>query len=127
MKKILSVIICLSMLIPLVTSGLSASPVSGACGEDLTWSFDPSDGVLTIGGSGDMTDYTSPSDVPWYPYRAQITGADITSDITYVSKNVFYGCTSLEYSVYDNAKYLGNGENPYLMLVSVTDEQTTGC
>ena len=38
----------------------------------------------------------------------------------------FGDCTSLQYNVYDNAKYLGNPQNPYALLAdAVTDEITT--
>lgn len=34
----------------------------------------------------------------------------------------FIGCTSLNYNEYDNALYLGNDDNPYLVLVKVIDK-----
>lgn len=46
------------------------------------------------------------------------------SDIT-LGNNAFYNCTSLQYNVYDNAKYLGNNNNPYLYLWQALDTEIT--
>ncbi|MBQ8359876.1 MAG: leucine-rich repeat domain-containing protein [Oscillospiraceae bacterium] len=47
----------------------------------------------------------------------------IPDSVTSIGNDAFYGCTSLTYNTYDNAKYLGNQNNPYVVLVeSVTDD-----
>ena len=66
---------------------------SGTCGDNLTWVLDE-DGVLTISGSGEMTDYIS-SDVPWYPYRSHITAVVLESGVTSIGKSAFYNCGSM--------------------------------
>lgn len=91
---------------------------SGTCGENLTW--DLTDGVLTISGTGAMTDYAKVSDVPWYNYIGGITnvvfaeGCGITTigdrsfvycssltsiaipnSVTTIGDYAFYGCSSL--------------------------------
>ena len=38
-----------------------------------------------------------------------------------------YGCSSLTYNEYDNAYYLGNGDNPYLVLVEAKNKDITSC
>ena len=56
-KKLLSIVLALSMLcafVPLVASAEVAT--SGTCGENLTWTLGE-DGTLTISGTGDMYDY----------------------------------------------------------------------
>lgn len=45
-----------------------------------------------------------------------ITNVVLPDSITSIGDYAFYGCTGLEYNVYDNARYLGNDQNPYLML-----------
>lgn len=40
---------------------------------------------------------------------------------------MFNGCTSLTYNEYDNAYYIGNQTQPYLLLVKVKDYSITSC
>ncbi len=40
---------------------------------------------------------------------------------------VFYGCSNLNYNIYNNAKYLGNSDNPYLVLIEATSTSITSC
>jgi len=42
----------------------------------------------------------------------------ISDSVTNIDYYAFNGCEKLEYNVYDNAKYLGNKNNPYLFLIS---------
>lgn len=44
---------------------------SGSCGDNLTWNFYPSSGLLKISGTGDMTDYYF-SKAPWSDYQNDI-------------------------------------------------------
>ena len=44
-----------------------------------------------------------------------------------VSAGLFNDCTSLQYNIYDNAKYLGNEKNPYVVLVKATSTSITSC
>ncbi|MCD7981356.1 MAG: leucine-rich repeat domain-containing protein [Clostridiales bacterium] len=69
--------------------------ISGTCGENVTWTLDANTGALTISGSGDMEDYTSPGDAPWYSQRDSITGIVIADGVTSIGYNAFYGCGSL--------------------------------
>lgn len=39
----------------------------------------------------------------------------------------FAGCRKLKYNEYGNAKYLGNGNNPYLVLVKGINQEITSC
>ena len=39
-----------------------------------------------------------------------------------IGRSAFSGCHDLKYSEYDNALYLGNEENPYLVLITAKDE-----
>lgn len=118
MKKKL-VTLCLTLLMVLGLWAVTASAVetSGACGDDLTWSF--ADGVLTVTGSGKMTS------APWsagesyetveeqiqqvvlpegltsiYPEAFQncinLTSVNIPSTVTEIRNNAFWGCEKLE-------------------------------
>jgi len=67
-KRMLSLFLALAMvfgMIPAINLTANAATVtaSGDCGENATWSLD-SDGVLTVSGTGVMTDYTSVA-TPW--------------------------------------------------------------
>jgi len=44
----------------------------------------------------------------------------IPNSVISIGKMVFFECSSLEYNVYENGYYLGNSENPYLVLVKLT-------
>ncbi len=69
--------------------------MSGKCGDGLEWSFDLSSGGLSITGSGDMTDYTSSSDVPWYPFRSMIKNITLSENLTKIGAYAFYNCGGL--------------------------------
>lgn len=57
--------------------------------------------------------------------KCRITSVSIPDSIEYVGYEVFgYNMT---YNTYDNAKYLGNAENPYLVLVEQTSDSITSC
>ena len=44
-----------------------------------------------------------------------------------IGYDAFYGCDSMNYNVYDNASYLGNEENPYMVLVKATSTNISSC
>ncbi|MBR7117358.1 MAG: leucine-rich repeat domain-containing protein [Clostridia bacterium] len=50
----------------------------------------------------------------------------IPDSITYVSPNAFFG-TNFTYNTSDDINYLGNANNPYLILVKATDTSITSC
>lgn len=51
----------------------------------------------------------------------------LSNDIEKISKNAFFGCDALEFTVENNACYLGNTENPYLVLVSAVSLNVEEC
>ena len=65
---------------------------SGTCGENLTWKY-TQDGILTINGTGRMTDFTSSWEVPWYGkrYFKVIIGEGVTSvgETAFFSSHVY--------------------------------------
>lgn len=59
-----------TFLIALVASANMMFAESGTCGDNLTW--DLTDGVLTIAGSGAMTDFENNTYTPWNGYSSLI-------------------------------------------------------
>ena len=56
-----------------------------------------------------------------------LTSITIPDSITLIGSQVFTNCSSLQYNEYDNAYYLGNDGNPYVVLVAVKDASITSC
>ena len=76
----------------LFSLSLSAETYSGTCGTNLTWTLDTESGILTISGTGKMTDdYSS----PWDSYRSYLTTVIIEDGVTSIGDWVFRGCSSL--------------------------------
>jgi len=69
-----------------------ASAESGTCGANLTW--DLTDGILTISGTGEMTNFGY-GGAPWYSTRSTITTVNIGNGVTIIGNCAFYGCSSL--------------------------------
>ena len=75
-----------------ITMGANAA-VSGACGDNLTWTLDAA-GTLTVSGAGAMADYTSGA-TPWCEHRETIKTVIIESGVTGIGKCAFTDCSSL--------------------------------
>ncbi len=79
-------------------------PVSGGCGENVTYELDISTGTLAINGFGQMDNYNqtnSPwfhlSNAPWFSYKNYIKTVVIGNSVTSIGDNAFYCCTSITY------------------------------
>ena len=69
---------------------------SGECGnqgDNLTWQL-TGDGVLTVAGTGAMSDYGS-SDTPWVDYRDRIKSVVLESGVNQIGKYAFSDCSNL--------------------------------
>ena len=116
-KKILSAFLVAVMLlasIPLqgledidwswLTIDASAATYDGTCGDNLTWILDDETGVLTISGSGDMSDYKINKFLgtiyllthPWKSYKSDIKTIVISDGVTSIGNYAFAKITSLE-------------------------------
>ena len=98
MKKFISLLLSLTMLLSIVSivdfSAYADTLTTGKCGDNVTYSFDISTGVLTISGTGEMTDYYYQTDSPFYD-NASIKSVVIESGVTSIGICAFRCCTSL--------------------------------
>ena len=64
---------------------------SGTCGDNITWSLDDA-GVLTLTGTGNMTDYAYSDRSPW---GEAVKSVNIAEGITSIGAYAFYHCADL--------------------------------
>ncbi|MCC8078314.1 MAG: leucine-rich repeat domain-containing protein [Oscillospiraceae bacterium] len=101
LKTALTLLLTLGLAVLLSTAALADDAPSGTCGENVTWTLEGS--VLTISGTGAMTDYSlyynwidAPySDAPWYSSRENIALVVIENGVTSIGDSAFYCCTGL--------------------------------
>ena len=67
---------------------------SGSCGEGLTWKLN-GNGVLTVSGTGAMTNYASTGNRPWNSKSSSITAVVVENGVTRIGNRAFSGCTGL--------------------------------
>ena len=73
---------------------MAALADSGTCGDGVYWNFDSATGVLTISGSGAMTDYDGADYSPFWN-NSDIIEVVIEDGVTSIGDRVFLGCDSL--------------------------------
>lgn len=56
-----------------------------------------------------------------------LTTVNMPNDIEYIENTILDFCNSITYNEYDNAYYLGNSTNPYLILAKAKDKNITSC
>lgn len=93
------------------------------------------EGLTSIGGATFyqcvlLTSITIPSTVTSIGMNAfyqcyELRNITIPDNVTSIGLNAFFGCTSLEYNTLGNGKYLGNNENPYVVLVRTISKEIT--
>ena len=93
MKRLICTVMLLSLL---VSSSVYAkgSTYTGLCGENVTYNFNESTGILYLSGPGKVSGYNSPDELPWYSFREKITtiivGDNVTCPIWYLNDS-YYG------------------------------------
>ena len=97
-KKVLSILLAVLMLA--ATMAVCAVPVSalgatGACGTNVTWSFDASTGALTIGGSGQMYTYHWRDNPSPFDGCDEIRTVNIDNGVTSLGEEAFNSCRNL--------------------------------
>mgnify|MGYP003293555735 CR=1 FL=1 len=74
-----------------IAAGAEESIVaSGDCGEQITWTLD-SEGMLTIGGEGDIPQF----ETPWFDYKNDIKSVLIEEGVTNIVWGAFSGLTNV--------------------------------
>ncbi len=112
MKKFLSILLSLIMLLS-ISAGFNltayANEYSGTCGDNVNYNFNKQTGTLTISGKGDMVDYDSSFDTPWYigEYSNDITKVDIQNGITHIGSFAFFECNMKNVVLPDSVKTIG--------------------
>ena len=95
------------------------------------------DSVISIGDSAfeycpSLTSITIPDSVTsigsWaFCGCSSLTSITIPDSVTYIGDSTFENCTSLKYNEYDNACYLGNNINPFVVLIKIKSKGITDC
>lgn len=70
----------------------AVQPTEGSCGENVTWKLQ--DGVLTISGTGAMTDFVYSDKLPWYTQRQSIQKIVVEEGVTGICAEAFNGCSN---------------------------------
>ncbi len=58
---------------------------------------------------------------------SELSSITISESVTRVGSGVFSGCDKLDYNVFDNGCYVGNDENPYMVLFMPKKQDITSC
>ena len=74
---------------------INAEVYEGSCGENVSYSLDTSTGLLSITGTGAMTDYSYSSSAPWYSNKSYIKVVEISDGVTSIGNLAFYECSRL--------------------------------
>ena len=80
---------------------------SGKCGDNLSWTFTDA-GLLTISGTGNMWDFLSESDIPWWGFRKDIVKVTVQSGVTRIGRSAFSDCGLKEMTFSGNAPTFGD-------------------
>lgn len=61
-----------------------------------------------------------------FSHCSELESISLPSGLLYIDTGVFADCDKLEYNEYENGYYLGNEQNPYLLLMGVKSNDITG-
>ena len=81
-----------TLFLAFIASTCMLSAQNGTCGDNLVWNL--TDGVLTISGTGVMTDFEWKG-TPWYSYQENITSLIIGNSVTSIGSSAFWECSGL--------------------------------
>ncbi len=107
-KKLLSIILCLALMIGFTLSNFSVIASAGSCGDNVTWVMS---GLYTliIDGSGDMDDFVPYYNQPWYEYASRITSVIIRDGVTSIGNSAFkYLINLTDISMADSVTEIGS-------------------
>ena len=94
MKRKFWIILALAALILALGVSAALADESGSCGDNVTYSFNSATGMLTISGTGPMTEFSSANPSPFKGNTA-ITTVNIGEGVTSVGYDAFNGCTGM--------------------------------
>ena len=97
MAKKLSLLFLICILSALSINATVYSGSCGANGDNVKYSLDTSTGLLSITGTGAMTNYSSSSSVPWYSNRSYIKSVDIANGVTSIGDFAYQYCYGLTF------------------------------
>ena len=108
MKRKLWIILALAVLITAVWCTAAGADQNGACGDNVTYSFNSATGLLTISGNGAMTDYDISSNLSPFARNAEIQTVNVEEGVTAIGYAAFYGCSGItEVSLPESLRVIG--------------------
>ena len=93
-NRLFALLLAAVMLLTSLPLAFAEGESSNVCGEHAEWALD-AEGVFTVSGTGDMTNYRRDEDVPWANAREQIKTVVLAEGITRVGDRAFTGCGNL--------------------------------
>ena len=114
-------LLCLLMAGASFVVAADAAVYGGSCGASVTWSLDTSTGVLTLEGSGPMTDYER-NGAPWNSQAGKIRTVRVAKDITHIGANAFSSSILIQSILFDEGSLLESlGNDAFLNLAQLTE------
>ena len=89
-------ILCMIAAIAVLTLAAAAATETGSCGTGLTYTLDTETGVLTVSGTGAMTDFYAATPAPWSSYAASVRTVKLEEGVTTLGNLALKGCVKLE-------------------------------
>lgn len=99
MKRTVSFLLSLVMIIGIMSTGFSAfaaSETSGSFGDGLTWNFNSLTDTLSVFGTGSMGSFSSQEEIPWNQFLDKIEIVELENGVTDVGDLAFGLCLSLK-------------------------------
>jgi len=75
------------------SSSSEADDLEGSCGDHTFWKLN--EGVLTINGTGKMTNFSASNRAPWRKFQSLIESIVVEERVTSIGSNAFAECTNL--------------------------------
>ncbi|MBQ9459685.1 MAG: leucine-rich repeat protein, partial [Oscillospiraceae bacterium] len=95
MKKLISLLLCLCMVLSLLpTEAWATNDASGTLDSGLTWRVE--DGTLTISGTGEMEEFSESTSAPWQALAEGITHIVVDNGVASIGSYAFCDCAAAE-------------------------------